>query len=184
MLRDGSTGDWIGTFVGHKGSVWSAQLNPDATQVATASADCTARVWSAIDGSELFCFPHKKVVKTAALSADALLVTGGQDASLRLFDMQKPEAEPRSLGSHTDPIKDLRWANQDTLLISSSGDHLLNFWDPRTPCTAPVKALDMFHSIMEIEKTHDGKSIVVTGGRQVQLISLATLEATLSIPLA
>ncbi|MDP2435940.1 MAG: hypothetical protein Q8P67_09375, partial [archaeon] len=120
MLRDGSTGDWIGTFVGHKGSVWSAQLNPDATQVATASADCTARVWSAIDGSELFCFPHKKVVKTAALSADALLVTGGQDASLRLFDMQKPEAEPRGLGSHTDPIKDLRWANQDTLLISSS----------------------------------------------------------------
>lgn len=93
MLRQGDTGDWIGTFVGHKGAVWGVALNEGATRAASGAADFTGKVWDAITGEELHSFQHNHIVKTVNFSKDSnLLVTGSNEKLVRIFDLNRPDA--------------------------------------------------------------------------------------------
>lgn len=96
MLRDGQSGDWIGTFQGHKGATWSAKLNPSATLALSASADFTAKLWDAVTGKCLNTYQHKHIVKSVAFSADSdAFFTAGHEKIVRVFDVERPEAESR-----------------------------------------------------------------------------------------
>ena len=44
MLRNGETGDWVGTFEGHKGAVLSCCLDTNTLRAATVSAGLTTKV--------------------------------------------------------------------------------------------------------------------------------------------
>lgn len=93
MLRMGDTGDWIGTFEGHKGAVWGVALNAEATRAASGAADFTGKVWDAITGEELHSFQHNHIVKNVNFSKDSnLLVTGSNEKLVRIFDLNRPDA--------------------------------------------------------------------------------------------
>eukprot|EP00537_Pseudo-nitzschia_pungens_P011357 CAMPEP_0172386542 /NCGR_PEP_ID=MMETSP1061-20121228/4048_1 /TAXON_ID=37318 /ORGANISM="Pseudo-nitzschia pungens, Strain cf. pungens" /LENGTH=353 /DNA_ID=CAMNT_0013115931 /DNA_START=162 /DNA_END=1223 /DNA_ORIENTATION=+ len=130
MIRDGATGDWIGTWMGHKGAVWSCQMDPTGNLAATASGDYSARVWDAITGQSLIELPHKHIVKTCVFSPNSQrLATGGKEASLRIYELpqilvKKKKSDPAASASPSlelpqeSPITKLAWVTDDLLLCS------------------------------------------------------------------
>mmetsp|Transcript_2148 Transcript_2148/g.4508 ORF Transcript_2148/g.4508 Transcript_2148/m.4508 type:complete len:281 (-) Transcript_2148:104-946(-) len=88
MVRDGASGDWIGTFAGHKGAVWSCRMDPTGNLAATASGDFSVQVWDAITGKSWRSFPHKHICKTVDFSPNSqYLVTGGHEGLVRVYDL-------------------------------------------------------------------------------------------------
>ncbi|KAI0204050.1 WD40-repeat-containing domain protein [Astrocystis sublimbata] len=157
MLRDGQTGDWIGTFIGHKGAVYQSRLSPDASTAATASADFTAKIWDTHTGEVLCTLQHDHVVRAISYPPDSamLLATGGNENKLRIFDLTsvKPvengEAVPQTfpssagyeIGSHTAAIKFIVWTRDPNILITAS-DNVLRWFDLTSRQVVKQEVLD------------------------------------------
>jgi len=169
MLRNGITGDWIGTFVGHKGAVWSAHINSLASQVITGSADYTARLWDALNGDEIRSYTHQRIVRAVQFSPDqSRTVTGGQDKALRVYDLNKAETEPvLKLEGHTDTVKAVVWKDNDTLLSIATGpDTTLRVWDVRNPSSS-VHTITTKSPINNIDLSNDNKHITAASGKEI-----------------
>jgi len=175
MLRNGETGDWIGTFIGHKGAVWSAHLNSDITQAITGSADYTAKLWDALSGTEIHNFNHGRIVKSVRFSNDnKQILTGGQDKILRLFDLSQPDSDPLKLEGHTQSIKVALWSNDQNTIISAGQEQGIRVWDVRT--LSQVKLLNTKSPVSNIEISLDKKHITTTSGKEVNFWDVNTFD--------
>ncbi|KAK7207591.1 WD40-repeat-containing domain protein [Myxozyma melibiosi] len=136
MLRDGITGDWIGTFFGHKGAVWSANFSADAHYSITASADFTAKAWTTETGELLYSLPHNHIVRTAAFmpsrQSPLFAVTAGNEKKIRIWDLNVPDGVTcmEWIGSES-IIRCALWLDQNTV-VTAGDDKQLKWWDLRT----------------------------------------------------
>jgi serine-threonine kinase receptor-associated protein len=169
MVRNGDTGDWVGTFQGHKGAVWSARLNSTATQAVTGSADYSAKYWDALTGSCLHTWPHSKIVKTVDFSPDDKLVsTAGFEKIIRIFDLATIEAEPiHTFTGHEETVKIVLWAPPTSpyTLISGGGDAQIRIWDLKTK--TQVRAISTGAPITSLSLSKDFKYLVSTAGKTI-----------------
>ncbi|GAX82679.1 hypothetical protein CEUSTIGMA_g10105.t1 [Chlamydomonas eustigma] len=176
MLRHGETGDWYGTFTGHKGAVWSSVLNHSALLCATASADFTARVWDACSGVQMHEFSHPHIVRTTSFSMHTdKLATGGHDKLIRIFDLGAPEAAPQMLPQTPSAVRNVVWLQEDNILICTLLDTPgINVYDMRTmqlaqslPTAAPVTSIDV---------TYDQQVMTTAEGWTVRFFNTSTLS--------
>ncbi|CAJ0902572.1 5490_t:CDS:2, partial [Entrophospora sp. SA101] len=175
MLRDGPTGDWIGTFMGHKGAVWSAKLSKDASRAVTASADFTAKVWDTYTGDVLFSFTHGHIVRSADISDDGTrIVSGGQEKKLRLYDLNKPDEVIVEIEGHESTIKSVIVDGERNVVLSAGDDKEIRL----------ANSFKTEHPITSMELSADGKYITCTAGKIVYFLDAATYRVAKSIATA
>ncbi|XP_022732565.1 serine-threonine kinase receptor-associated protein-like [Durio zibethinus] len=168
MLRNGETGDWIGTFEGHKGAVWSVCLDTNALCAASGSADFTAKVWDALTGDVLHSFEHKHIVRACAFSEDThLLLTGGVEKVLRIYDLNCPDAPPREVDKSPGSVRTVAWMHSDQTILSSCTDMGgVRLWDVRSGKI--VQTLETKSSVTSAEVSQDGRYITTADGSTVK----------------
>ncbi|KAI8140488.1 WD40-repeat-containing domain protein [Fennellomyces sp. T-0311] len=171
MLRDGQTGDWIGTFLGHKGAVWSARLSSEAHRAVTGSADFSAKVWDTFSGEELHSFNHQHIVRAVNFSPDGTkIVTGGQEKKLRIFDLYRPEAPPVEAEDHTGTIKTVVWHSTQNLMFSAGEDGIIRVRDLRV--MKEVTALQAGGPVSSMNVSTEGNLVYWTAENKVCFWSL------------
>lgn len=179
MLRRGETGDWMGTFLGHKGAVWSCVLDTPALTAATASADFSAKVWDALTGLERHTFQHNHIVRTVAYSPDSVrLATGGYEKLLRLFDLERPDAPAVQVGSTQVPIRSLMFLNDNTILSTCMDQPNVTVWDTRS--CQQVQTLTTDANVLSIDVTFDGRFLTTTDGSTIRIWDTNTLTTAAS----
>ncbi|EKV12609.1 WD repeat protein [Penicillium digitatum PHI26] len=199
MLRDGITGDWIGTFLGHKGAVWQARLSADAAISATAAADFSAKVWDTYTGECLHTLQHAHIVRAVAFPIQAnpqVLATGGAEKKLRIFDLTRggssntgstpplpslttPATENGvasyeiGAGVHGGTIKSIVWNQDYNVVTTAAEDRKIRWWDLRSRHPVVEYAVDGTIGSCELNslatRPNDGGILTVAAGKSVYL---------------
>jgi WD40 repeat protein len=121
---------------GHTGAVFSVHFSSDGKQLASASADGTARLWDVAAGSELKKFgvaaaegERAAALYDVALSANSqTLATGGADALVRVWNVASGQAAA-PLEGHTDAIYRVTYNAAGTRLVTCGHAGNVNVWD-------------------------------------------------------
>jgi serine-threonine kinase receptor-associated protein len=190
MLRSGATGDWVGTFQGHKGATWACALDAPALRAATASADFSARVWDAVTGDELATLTHAHIVRSVAFAGDgASLVTGGYEKLVRVFDLGAPGAPPAVALTAPDKIRRVEFGRDAS---GAASPHVLHttyidapgvgVWDLRAG--AAVATIATPSTVVSLEVTADGRRLVTADGSTARVWDAATRAQVSEFPFA
>ncbi len=129
-MIDMETGQVVGSLRGHAGMMRSLALHPKGTQIASAGADCMARLWDFdIVLQSRDYVGHDAAVWSASFSPDGKsIVSASGDQMVRLWEVGS--AKPlHVLKGHVGPVTMALFTPSGKQVISAGADRTLKIWD-------------------------------------------------------
>ncbi|KAI0406715.1 hypothetical protein F4802DRAFT_91989 [Xylaria palmicola] len=128
--------DWsscLRTFEGHTDWVRSVAFAPNSNTLASASSNCTVRVWSASTGMCLQTLEgHTYPVRSVAFAPDSkTLALASDDHTVRIWSASTGMCL-QTLEGHTDWVRSVAFAPNSKTLASASDDHTVRVWSAST----------------------------------------------------
>lgn len=173
----------------HYGTVTTARFSKDGTKILTASADRTAKIYDAYNGSVVQTFEgHGNIVSSASYSPDEKRVlTTGYDNTVRIWDAETGSLLNTAYGQGLRKFffdqgkmygaEKLQFVNQDnqrfldgafspdgTEIIATTDNGMAIRW--KGSLTRPVSHVSMFAGgwMYSAQYNHNGKSVITAGG--------------------
>eukprot|EP00527_Entomoneis_sp_CCMP2396_P001264 CAMPEP_0198154766 /NCGR_PEP_ID=MMETSP1443-20131203/68772_1 /TAXON_ID=186043 /ORGANISM="Entomoneis sp., Strain CCMP2396" /LENGTH=351 /DNA_ID=CAMNT_0043821471 /DNA_START=1882 /DNA_END=2937 /DNA_ORIENTATION=- len=143
-------GDRLGTFTGHKGTVWDLDCDRFTRRLLTASADATVRLWKCESGECTKIFPHIGPVRGVAWAEGCQMFATISDpfmehnAKIRVYEV--PESEDPSsyddepkleidlskiAGKRVNPTN-IQWTSLNEALLIAFDNGKIRLYDPET----------------------------------------------------
>jgi WD40 repeat protein len=129
LVWDPSSGTLLSALLGqHQQKVLAVAVSPDGSQIATASADNTIRLWNAPLGSTpRLLGGHTDSVTSAFFSPNGtFLLTGSADGTARLWDTRVSKLGP--VGSHSGSVSVVAYSPDGASELSGSADGTAKLW--------------------------------------------------------
>jgi hypothetical protein len=147
-------------MIGHRNYVNHAAFSPNGRLVATASADGTARVWRAVDGTQVVTLKAGRPLRDASFSPDgSLLATAGEDGYVRVWNWREKRQISDLVGSGSQ-MNRVSFSPRGDLILAASDDGTARVWE--WPGGRPVAALDGEHGNMHSAAFNRDGTLVVT----------------------
>jgi WD40 repeat protein/cellulose biosynthesis protein BcsQ len=120
----------VAILAGHEKSVLGAVFSPDGSHVVTASADGTARVWSADGSAEpLVLRGHQNIVRSAAFSPDGLrIVTSSVDGTARIWNADG-SGKPIVLSGNRHVVVSAAFSPDGSRVVTTSLNGTARIWN-------------------------------------------------------
>lgn len=128
---------------GHKSAVFDMDFSPfDNTTLATASDDCTCKIWKIPEGglkedmkdAEATFDTHLRKVNFVTFhpTAEGVLATASADKAVKIWDVNTA-TEKNALESHPEILQDIKWSYDGSMLATSCKDKHARLFDARIP---------------------------------------------------
>lgn len=150
-------------ITGHDGWIHDLSVDVSNTWFATASADCTVKVWSIVGKLKLTLTGHRMPVRSVKVSEQLpYLFSGGEDRAVYCWDLETNKI-CRHFHGHASGVYCV-----DThptipyLLFSGSRDQTVRMWDVRT--RQPIHVLQEHTAAVNCVSASDCEPQLISGG--------------------